>query len=354
MLRAMMKHTIWLAALALIAPACKKTTGGAGGGAADLPPELAAWMPKDAQQQWNGAWASRLTMRTSGTISMAGDPAAIQIDGDKATVWDGKEEHHLGFQLAAPCEAKFSDKKPDGATYYYSKQFVIAGGALQAGEGAVGYRKGKSAVVCAVSAVYTLDDAGTCKKWMHMFDWKSDPATCKWSSEGGKDVLTVGEGDFANKLSADGDVLEDDQFRDLVKEGLHVRAKDYNDAKAKIGEATKKDDPGEQAKAAGGTPGDTSTVAGLQASYAADKSMKGKAVEVSGLYLNSNQMTANGKTSYNVVIVDAKGKLKPSLTCEVADEPKGFTQYDKVTVKGTIDESFGEAELTACTVTKAP
>ena len=105
--------------------------------------------------------------------------------------------------------------------------------------------------------------------------------------------------------------------------------------------------------AAGGVVGDTSTVAGLQASYAADKSLKGKAVEVTGYYLNNNTMTSNGETSYNAVITNKENDMALTLACELKAEPKGFKQWDKVTVKGTVDESFDKPDLQDCTIAKA-
>lgn len=234
--------------LMLIAVAgCKaKVTSGGGGDSAPLPDEMAAFMPKDASAAWQGAWASRMTLKTSGTISMAGDPAAIEVKGDDATAYDGKTEHKLNLVIAAPCLAQFGEKSdgPMGSTMTtkHDKQFLIVNGQLQAGEGAAGYRKGKAAVVCTVgmSGVVTLDDKGACKEWSNfMGKWDGKPTTCTWSQADGKDVLTIGTGDWATKVQADGDTLTNEQFRDEVKQGLHAKAADYAAAKAKVDELLK-------------------------------------------------------------------------------------------------------------------
>lgn len=208
------------------------------GGDAELPDELAGWMPKDASQLWQGAWSTRLTLRTSGSMSMAGDPAAIEVHGDKATVWDGVAEHAVGFAMRGPCSADFAVTRTEGAavmTSHHEKRFAVRGGALEVGgDGAVGYRRGKTAVACAVDGVYVVDASGACKLWsLSLGKWAGKPATCEWKTADGKDVLSVGrDKSWTTDLVADGDALASDQFRDEVK--LTTRAKDYAEAKAKV------------------------------------------------------------------------------------------------------------------------
>jgi len=246
----MMKRWIFVGLVATTLVACGKKKegdgggGGGGGGATDessMPAELAAWMPKGASEAWQGAWASRMTLRTSGSMSMAGDPAAIEIKGDKAKVFDGKTEHELGFAVDSPCSATFKQTITEGSmkggTSSHTKQFLIKDGKVLAGEGAVGIRKGKAAIVCMVGMdkLATLDDKGVCKTWNMSFDkWKSKDTTCAWSTKDGKDLLTVGTGDWSSKLVADGDLLQNDQFADFVKQGLHVKAASYDEAKATV------------------------------------------------------------------------------------------------------------------------
>ena len=235
----------WIA-VALLAAAfgCKKKEGDGGGGggeASSLPAEISAWMPAGAADAWQGSWSSRLTLRTGGMMSMAGDPAAIEIKGDKAKVWDGTKEHDLGFAVDSPCSVTFKQTITEGSmkggTSSHSKQFLIKDGKVIAGEGAVGYRKGKAAVVCMIGMdkLVTLDDKGACKSWSNMFDkWNSKDTTCAWTSIEGKDVLTVGTGDWSTKVFADKDLLQNEQFSDFVKQGLHTQTKSYDEAKAAV------------------------------------------------------------------------------------------------------------------------
>lgn len=238
----MMNKLLSLSIVSLSAfTACKVTSGG-GGGAAELPAEFQSWVQKDADATWQGAWSSRLTLRTSGSISMAGDPAALEIKGGTATAWDGTKDHKLAFALITPCTAQFSesDGGPMGMTSMHDKTFLVEGGKLLVGEGPVGYRKGKAAFVCTpgMDNAYTLDDKGVCKKWsFFMKRWEGKPTTCVWSQEDGKDVLTVGDGNWTSKVKAEGDLLKSDQF---IEESKYTeKATDLAAAKAKTDETIK-------------------------------------------------------------------------------------------------------------------
>ena len=342
----------------------KKKSEGGGTGGATAPAAFKAWTPAGAAKAWEGAWSSRLTLKMGGVTSMAGDPAALEIKGDQATAFDGAKEHQLGFEIAAPCVARFSQPLTEGnlkgGTAYHEMRFLLEGDKLLVGSGAAGYRKGKAAVVCSEGmkgGVHILDDQGACATWDKKFgDWERTPTTCTWSQQDGNDVLTIGTGDWAPVVVARGDLLESDQFRQFVREGYHQPAADYAAAKAAVSAQLKADDPGEKAKAAGGKVGETDTVVSLQASYGADKSLKGKPLEITARYLNSNSATGGGQTTHNVILVDSKEQYQASkltLTCHTREAVTGLTQYDRVIAKGTIDEGFGTAELRDCTVTKA-
>jgi hypothetical protein len=348
------------------AAGCKKkeaTTGGGGsaGAVSGMPKEIAAWMPKGAAEAWQGAWNSRLTLYQGGggTMSLAGNPAAIEIKGDKATVWDGKAEHQLEFAVDSPCTVAFKYEITEGGMKggiaTVRKDYVLgADGKLVVGDGAVGYRKGKAAVACTVDGVHTLDDKGTCLVWKDRFGkLESAPATCTWSSDGGKDLLTIGTGDWSSKLYAEGDVLQSEQFARYVEEGYHARAKDYAEAKAAVTAKVKEKDPVEIAKKEGGKVGETSTVASLNATFGSDRaSVEGKEVEVTTLFMNNTTSTSNTGTTHISTLKDSKDS-KLSLSCYTKDAVS-LTQWDKVVAKGKVKESFGEAGLEDCTVTKAP
>ena len=322
------------------------------------PAELAGWMPKGATEAWAGAWSTRLTWgnKKSKTMSMAGNPVALEITGNKAKAFDGFEEATFDFAVDTPCTVSLQEK--DGTTTKsYAQTFLMRDGALQVGSGAAGYRKGKTAIVCTDSSmdgVFVVDEKG-CKSWRQSFDdkWESKDKKCTWSSDGGKDVLTLGEGDWARKVTADGDYLVSDQFTDTVK--YTTKAASFDEAKQQVTAKVKEKDPGEIAKAAGGVVGKTDTIASLAASYAADKaSLDGKPLEITALHFSTSTMTSNGEKSHIVSLVDSKEQTKITLSCRMKDEPPaGIKQYEKVTAKGTVKESFGTVGLEDCTLTKA-
>lgn len=367
-------------ALVLSGAACSKkedkpnpgfTPAGSGSGSAGkpvegkddaaAPSELAAWMPKGANLAWEqNAWTSRLQLRTSGTMSMAGDPVALEIKGDKAKAWDGKTEHQLGFKIDSPCTVAFTKEITEGGmqgTQTMRKNYAMVEGKFLVGDGDVGYRKGKTAFVCGHGDhdYVIADDKGTCTSFRLKFrEWEKQPVKCEWTQVDGKEALKIGEGQFPIVVKADGDLLLSDQFDEFAKKGYHTAAKSFDEAKEAVNRMVKENDPVEIAKAAGGKVGETNTVASLMATFGTDrKSVEGKEVEVTALYLNSNQSTSNGKTTHNAILVDKQGDMKLTLTCNLDAEVKGLKQYDKVKAKGTVGESFDKAALDKCTLTKA-
>jgi hypothetical protein len=233
--------------LIVVVAGCGGSKEGGGGGAvaSNMPDEVGSWMPKNATDVWQGAWSTRLNL--SGKMSMSSPPAALDIKGDGAKAFDGKTEHPLGFEIDSPCTVAFKQPITEGAmkggTSTHSKQFLIKDGKLLAGEGAVGMRKGKTAIACMIGmdSLATLDDAGKCKSWSHMMDrWSSKDTTCKWSNEGGKDILTVGTGNWTSKLIADGDLLMNEQFADEVKKESHKKMASYDAAKQVATDGAKK------------------------------------------------------------------------------------------------------------------
>jgi len=343
---------------------CKKKEGaGGGGGGGAMPKEWAAWMPKDAEAQWQGAWATRMSPLTGSkkkSTSMAGDAVAVEVKGKAATVTDTTVEAAMEFALKSPCEAQFTEAITEGSMKggkaYHEMIFVIQNGALVVGSGAGGYRKGKAAIVCSEGmegGVTIVDDKGECTTWADKFGKvESKKNTCAWSQADGKDVLSIGTGDWSTKVTADGDVLMSDQFKDFVK--YTKKAKDYADAKAITQGEVDGKDPSKLAIKAGGEVGKTDTIKNFQATWGTDKSLKGKPFEITAKWLNSNTMTSNGETTYNGILTDEVGK-DFTLACDMGKtKPPELTQGDKVIAKGTVDEMFDKPELKDCTVTKAP
>ncbi len=193
-------------------------------------------MPAGASDAWQGVWQTHLSLHASKSLDA---PVGLEIKGDKATAFDGAAEHNLAIRIDAPCRIAF-DEKDGASTWSYDKHFLMQAGKIVAvGDGAAGYRKGKAAIVCKIGSedLYVLDDKGTCQTWKRDFmdktKWKSSPSTCAWSTENGKDVLTVGTGDWAGKLVASGDLLTSDQLDSEVKSQTYMgRAADYAAAKA--------------------------------------------------------------------------------------------------------------------------
>lgn len=231
---------MWKFGVVLLLAACGKGgDAGKGGGGGNLPAEMSGFGAANASEVWQGAWTTRMNL--SDTIKLSDGLVAIDIKGDGAKAWDGKKEIPLGFELDSPCTATFKQPITEGAmkggTSSHTKQFVIKDGKLLAGEGAAGMRKGKTAVVCTIGmdTVHTIDDKGACKKWSNMMDrWRGSDEKCAWSQEGGKDVLTVGDGSWSHKLIADGDFLMDEQFSDQIKKSVHTKQASFDAAKAAL------------------------------------------------------------------------------------------------------------------------
>jgi hypothetical protein len=360
-----MKH--WIAIALLAACGGKKDEGGgggSGGGGGDTKPDpnkvpeaVTAWMPKDAANAFAGAWSSRLMWGgKKGSMSMAGNPVAMQITGGKAKVFDGYKEAELTFTLETPCKVEFGEAVK-GGTQLYGKTYLIRDGALQMGDGAVGYRKGKTGLVCgegSMEGAIVVDEKG-CTKYGRKFGdkWASEAQKCAWSQQDGKDLLTIGDGNWATKVFADGDYLVSDQFKESVK--LTTKAASWDEAKADVTAKVKEKDPVEIAKQAGGEVGKTDTIASLAATYGTDpKNLDGKPLEITALHYSTSTMTSNGKKSHIVSLVDSKEQTKITLSCHMKEDPPAdIKQYDKVTAKGTVKESFGTAGLEDCTLAKA-
>jgi hypothetical protein len=238
------------------------------------------------------------------------------------------------------------EERPDGTTWM-SKSFVVRGGQLAVGNGAVGYRRGRVAVVCAQADLLTLADDGTCLNWSDFTGaWESSPRTCVWSQQNGKDVLTVGTDEWRSVLIASGDVLTSDQFD--REASAWTRASDYDAAKAwVIGELTR--DWGAIARAAGGKVGDTTTVAGLHATYAADPSWKGKQVSITARVLMAGPGTATTGARTLVILVDSDDRVDPPVRCNTTDADLPALGA-RVKATGTLGELFGAPVLDSCTI----
>ena len=232
-------------ACALVA-ACKSKGDSAAGGAGSLPDELAAFMPANAAELFQGAWQTRISFYQARSLDVA---SALEIKGETAHASDGTTDHPLTFELDSPCQFVLHEAIKDGSVNY-DKHYLVSGGKLVAGDGAAGYRKGKQAVVCQIGpdSLVTSDAKGTCKSWkrdfMHKDKWESKPIECAWATKDGKDTFTAGKpGDnWASTLVADGDLLWSDQLRQEVKEERYMKRADFAAAKTWAADTNKAKD----------------------------------------------------------------------------------------------------------------
>jgi len=238
----MNNRMVWLAALALVAPACKKHEGAGGAKAAGgaFPDEVAKWTPAKTQDLLQGAWTTRITFPDLKTMDA---PVALEITGDNVKAFDGEKEHTMTLQIDSPCQFSLVEAISNG-TSSYPKHFLVQDGKLVAvGDGGAGYRKGKEAIACqgGMDPLVTMDASGACKSWeldfMDKKTWNSKPIQCAWAQKDGKDQLVIGKPDdnFTIPLVAEGDLLWTDQLHDEAKSERYMKhMSDYAAAKAAL------------------------------------------------------------------------------------------------------------------------
>lgn len=94
------------------------------------------------------------------------------------------------------------------------------------------------------------------------------------------------------------------------------------------------------------------TVEKIQEDFKADeKKWIGQKVKVAGVYLNTNTSKSGDKETHSITVIDAKGKMRPSISCALPSKPEDLKQYDAVLVEGTVEKMFG-ASLKDCSYTK--
>ena len=171
--------------------------------ASKMPAEFQSWDVASRAKAWQGAWVTEQSL---------GFPTALEVKGTQLTTWDGKAEKHLEFELESPCSAKLIEKQNGGESSTIS-HFTIKNGALVAGLGDAGSRKGKAAIACVSNQIFTLDDAGTCLAWSSDFGrWKSEPGKCGFAQKDGKDVFTATANGSESTLVIDGDAMMSQQL----------------------------------------------------------------------------------------------------------------------------------------------
>lgn len=217
----------------------------------DLPTELASWLPANGVAAWSGSSTGYMPTLANWwpDPDVVGDPVALKIERNRVAFFDGKLEADMRFSIDLPCAAMFRPDHSSGAAATgralreknplalfdvfdrIAVRFAIQGGRVIVGEGAVGLRRGKAAVVCGPlqSEVFVLEPDGDCYRRQNK---KRLKAACVWVQRGNRTTLVVGcEKCFTNELVlvADGNVLWSDAFRKNARP--LVKTKDFAAAK---------------------------------------------------------------------------------------------------------------------------
>ncbi|MEM6295074.1 MAG: hypothetical protein AAGA54_27635 [Myxococcota bacterium] len=185
---------------------------------------FAAWDMDARRKAWQGAHV--------GPGNSLGQWSAVMVEGDKAKVWDGKEEKNVAFKLQSPCEAKFTETLDDGSQSGWTSHYTIKDGKIVKGLGDAGSRKGKEAVACVSNLVVTMSAEGTCTQWkasrLKEGRFDESPAECRWLEEDGKEYFAVTVRGRETKLIVEGDVLWSEQLSKTHSQPMP----DYEAAKA--------------------------------------------------------------------------------------------------------------------------
>jgi hypothetical protein len=308
--------------------------------------DMSTWMPKDAAAAWQGAWLLHLVDD--------GPLVGVDVAGDKATIFDGKAQTEVSFKIVAPCVVAIGT---------HELQFLVRGGQIVVGRGAAGMRNGDKAIVCGdgrdpgapEEGVY-LVTGNKCQTWKRDAQgaWSWRTGVCVWANARGDDLLDVGTEHYSSTVVVKGDFLEERYFTETAK--TNSRATSWDAAKTMVVANMKPPSRLEEALAAGGKVGDTSTIAGLHATYANSPTpLVGQELVVTGQFLESSTETKHGKvTATLVVIADPNNPKAMQLVCKTQGAVTNIKPGDMVIVKGDIDTGHDYARLKRCRVTKAP
>ena len=253
-----------------------------------------------------GAWV--VPNEGNGFSSEYTQPMAILIDdkSEQVTIWDGREQTTARLKLDGPCMIALmkpaADHDGESGRMYSLR---VHDGVAELGSGNdAGERVGDGAVLCS-GFVYVMDDDGDCAR-VGAFDQrdgstdtKGDRATCGFRKDDkGKEVFYYRDPSFPDKeetAPVDGwriGAPDERDPNDPNKDAFH-RYRDFVAARAAVDADARANDPLLIAKDAGGTVGDTSTVAGLVATYATDRDkLEKKVVQVAGVVVADGEYDA--------------------------------------------------------------
>lgn len=218
----MLRTTLLVSSLALVAGCGKKKEDGAKPGSAataakptaveaapkkdDGPAFVSQWDMAKRRAAWQGAWA--------GDGFSLGDTSAWEIKGDDVTMINKKGEKHYTLTVDSPCTAGFGEKTAGGNGGWESVYTLDKDGQLVTGLGDAGSRKGDQAVVCGMGEIWVWDGKA-CTDWSHNFgNWESKPGECgfKKDDKGADTFFYKDTSGYETKLIVDGDVIWSEQL----------------------------------------------------------------------------------------------------------------------------------------------
>lgn len=208
-----------LALLVMVATGCKSPT---------YTESIKPWTDPAAEAAWRGAWVVTLQRDRYDDEHRV----ALHVTGDHATIFDGTTERTARFSIDRPCEATIVDR---AVTYHL--QFAYVDGELTVGAGAIGVRRGTSAIVCGTGrdpnaeeeGVYILD-GNSCTSWKpNTTGWVGRTGVCVQSTVRGRDEVRVGTAHYASALLATGPLLASAEFEKMT------RVASFDEAKARLG-----------------------------------------------------------------------------------------------------------------------
>jgi hypothetical protein len=220
--------------------------------------------------------------------------------------------------------------------------YVVHDGVAEIGLGDVGERVGGGAVVCADNTgIYVLDDAGRCTR--RDVYGELERSRCGFRRQDGAEVFFFETSPFPGHAPEE-KVLPVDGWRigrfagvaeDGGRQPWFRRYPDQAAARAVIDADALDNDPLVIATAAGGKVGDTSTIAGLVATYAAGEI-------ADGTVRTTAVVVFNGDGDW-LQLADRGHLTEPVIRCALA-EPSTAAEGSAVTVEGTVES--GDADWT--------
>jgi hypothetical protein len=311
------------------------------------PVDMNTWMPKDADKAWQGPWLLHLVDE--------GPLVGVNVAGDQATIFDGKQETQVAFKIIEPCAVAIGT---------HELQFLIRDNTVVIGRGAAGMRTGEKAIVCGDGRDPDAPEEGvylvtknrcTTHKRDAQGVWGYRNGVCVWANARGDDLLDVGTEHYSSTVIVKGDFLEERNFTASAKDNR--RATSWEAAKTMVTANMKPPTKLEEALAAGGKVGDTSTIAGIHATYANSPTpLVGMELEVTGVLVETSTQSIRGKVASTLAVIADPNVSEKSmqLVCKTQGTVTGIKPGDRVVVKGDIDTGHDYARLKRCRITKAP